>query len=267
MGDRQMNRIIVMTKKEFVQMVREFKVIWLPIVFLLLGITQPVVTYYLPSILKTLGGSQGITIDSSLTAQTGGDILASTLGSQFDQLGIMIIVISMMGIIQSDKVNGMLSFILTRPVRVLSYIGGKLVSNYLLICSSLAMGYFASYLYVYYLFTSVPFSDIVVALLFYLVWVLFMISFTTMISTIFNNQGLIALISIVFLMICRVIVGLNPVIDFANPAMMSKFAMEVLITGSVNSTIIGNLFTSFFCILLTFLVTKYWIDHKKWKHE
>jgi len=262
-----MNHIIILTKKEFVQMVREFKVVWLPIVFVLLGLTQPVVTYYLPSILKALGGSQGITIDPSLTPQTGGEILASTLGSQFDQLGIIIIVVSMMGIIQSDKVNGMLGFILTRPVSVLSYIGGKLVSNYLLICFSLAMGYFTSYLYVYYLFTSVPLSDIVVALLFYLVWVLFMISFTTMISTIFNNQGLIALISIVFLMICRIIVGLSPVIDFANPAMMSKYAMEVLITGSVNSSIIENLFTSYFCILLTFLVTKYWIDHKNWNHE
>jgi ABC-2 type transport system permease protein len=262
-----MNHIIVLTKKEFVQMVREFKLIWLPIVFVLLGITQPVVTYYLPSILKALGGSQGITIDPSLTPQTGGEILASTLGSQFDQLGIMIIVVSMMGIIQSDKVNGMLGFILTRPVNVLSYIGGKLISNYLLICFSLAMGYFTSYLYVYYLFTSVPFSDIVVALLFYLVWVLFMISFNTMISTIFNNQGVIALISIVFLMICRIIVGLSPVIDFVNPAMMSKYAMEVLITGSVNSSIIGNLFTSYFCILLTLLVTKYWIDHKNWNHE
>jgi ABC-2 type transport system permease protein len=81
-----MNHIIVLTKKEFVQMIREFKVVWLPIVFVLLGLTQPVVTYYLPSILKALGGSQGITIDPSLTPQTGGEILASTLGSQLINL-------------------------------------------------------------------------------------------------------------------------------------------------------------------------------------
>lgn len=64
-----MNNFTVLAKKEFVQMVREFKVIWLPLVFIFLGLTQPVVSYYLPSILKALGGGQGITIDPSMAAQ------------------------------------------------------------------------------------------------------------------------------------------------------------------------------------------------------
>ena len=38
-------------------MLRDFKIIWLPIV-LFLGATQPIVTYYLPSILEALGGGQ-----------------------------------------------------------------------------------------------------------------------------------------------------------------------------------------------------------------
>lgn len=50
-------------------MSRDFKVIWLPVVFIFLGATQPVVTHYLPSILEALGGGQGITIDSSMAAQ------------------------------------------------------------------------------------------------------------------------------------------------------------------------------------------------------
>ena len=262
-----MNNFIVLIKKEYVQMVREFKVMWLPIVFILLGITQPIVTYYLPSILEALGGGQGITIDPSMTAQKGGEVLASTLGSQFDQLGLMIIAISMMGIIQTDKANGMLAFILTRPVTVISYIGGKIVSNYLIAAFSVAIGYLASYLYVNYLFTDVPFSHMITGLLFYLVWVLFIVSFTTMISAIFHSQGIIALISIVFLLGCRIIVGLNPLIDFVNPASMSKHAMEVLITGSVNSSVIGNMLVAFVWIFLTLFVTNYWISHKKFNHE
>lgn len=261
-----MNNFIVLIKKEFVQMVRDFKVIWLPIVFILLGVTQPIVTYYLPSILEALGGGQGITIDPSMTNQKGGEVLASTLGSQFDQLGTIIIAISIMGIVQTDKANGMLAFILTRPVNVLSYIGGKIVSNYSFIGFSVMIGYFSSYLYVNYLFTAVPFSDMINALLFYLVWILFMVSFTTMISTIFNSQGIIALISIVFLIGCRIFVNLNPIIDFLNPASMSKNAMEVLITGSVKNAI-GNVLAAFVWILLTLFVTNYWIAHKKFNHE
>ncbi|CAM5717035.1 ABC transporter permease OS=Lysinibacillus sphaericus OX=1421 GN=LS41612_15015 PE=4 SV=1 [Lysinibacillus sphaericus] len=111
-----MTSLFILTRKEYVQMFREFKILWLPLVFMFLGATQPVVTYYLPSILTVLGGNQGITIDPAMMQQDGAQVMAATLGSQFDQLGIMVIAIAIMGIIQSDKANGMLDFILTRPV-------------------------------------------------------------------------------------------------------------------------------------------------------
>ncbi|PES61593.1 hypothetical protein CN507_29085 [Bacillus cereus] len=262
-----MNNLMVLIKKECVQMLRDFKVIWLPVVFIFLGATQPVVTHYLPSILEALGGGQGLTIDSSMAAQKGGEVLASTFGSQFDQLGIMILVISMMGVIQTDKANGMLAFILTRPVTVTSYIGGKIVSNYLMVAFSVTIGYFTSYLYVNYLFTAVPFLHMITGLIFYLIWVLFIVSFTTMISAIFYSQSIIALISIVFLLGCRLIVGLSPIMNQINPASMSKHAMETLVTGLVNPNAISNMLLTVFWILLTLFVTNYWIINKKFNHE
>lgn len=63
----------------------------------------------------------------------------------------MILVISMMGAIQTDKANGMLAFILTRPVTVPSYVGGKIVSNYLMVAFSVTIGFVTSYIYVNYL--------------------------------------------------------------------------------------------------------------------
>ncbi|MES1041935.1 ABC transporter permease [Peribacillus simplex] len=262
-----MSDFAVLAKKEFVQMVREYKVIWLPLVFIFLGITQPVVSYYLPSILEALGGSQGITIDPSMAAQKGGEVLASTLGSQFDQLGIMIIIVSTMGVVQSDKANGMLAFILTRPVTVGSYISGKIISNYLFVAFSVALGYSVSYLYAVFLFTSVDFADLIVALLFYLLWILFIVSFTMMISTIFNSQGIIALISIVFLLGCRIIVGLSPAMDNVNPASMSKHAMEVLILGTVDSQAIWGALAALALTAVAILVTNIWISKKKFNNE
>ncbi|WP_066392810.1 ABC transporter permease [Neobacillus mesonae] len=262
-----MSTFIVLAKKEVAQMVREYKIIWLPLVFIFLGITQPVVTYYLPDILKAVGGGQGITIDPSMAAQNGGEVLASTLGSQFDQLGIMIIIVSIMGIIQSDKANGMLAFILTRPVKVSSYIYGKIISNYLFVTFSVTIGYLVSYLYVYLLFTSIHFIDFLAALLFYLLWVLFIVSFTTMISTIFNSQGIIALISIVFLLVCRVIVGLSPVIDRINPASMSKYGMDILVLGTVNPDVIWGLISTILLSALTLMAANKWISKKKYSNE
>ena len=117
------------------------------------------------------------------------------------------------------------------------------------------------------LFTSVDFVDLIVALLFYLLWVLFIVSFTTMISTIFNSQGIIALISIVFLLGCRIVVGLSPVIDNVNPASMSKHAMEVLILGTVNSHAIWGALAALALTAVTILVTNIWISKKKFNNE
>ncbi|WP_442600806.1 ABC transporter permease [Paenibacillus sp. KN14-4R] len=262
-----MNNFMVLIKKECVQMVREYKVLWLPLVFIFLGITQPLVSHYLPSIMQSMGGVQGITIDPSMAAQKGGEVLASTLGSQFDQLGIMIIAISLMGIIQTDKASGMLAFILTRPVNVLSYMSGKIVSNYIFIACSVALGYAASYVYVNLLFTPVRTADMMLALLFYLLWVLFMVSYITMMSTLFNSQGIIALLSIVTLLGFRMPVGLNPVIDLISPASLSKHAAGVLNTGAVPAGASWNVLVILLLIGLTMIVTNHWIAKKKFTHE
>lgn len=262
-----MNQFTVLAKKELMQMIREMKVIWLPLVFIFLGVTQPIMNYYLPEILEMIGGGQGITIDPSMTIESGGEVLASTLGSQYDQLGIMIIVISIMGIIQSDKASGMLAFILTRPVKVGAYIGGKIFSNYLLVAFSITVGYITSYIYTYFLFTEVPFTHVIIALLYYLIWALFIVSFTTMISTIFNSQGVIALISIVFILGCRVIVGLNPVLDNINPASMSNYAMELLVLGTLNTSVIWSVFITLILSTLAFYISNIWIAGKKYRVE
>ncbi|MGE6259826.1 ABC transporter permease [Heyndrickxia sporothermodurans] len=262
-----MTQFTILMNKELVQICREFRIIWLPLVFIFLGATQPVMTYYLPSILKALGGGEGITIDSSMMQQGGGQVLATTIGSQFDQLGMMIVVVAMMGIIQSDKANGMLDFILTRPVTVREYLLGKVVSNYVFVSISVLIGYIVSYGYVSYLFTSIPLSRVVLALLIYLVWVLFIVSFTTMISTMFNSQGMIALISIVALLIYRMTSGVLSTIDLFNPAGMSQHAMKMLMIGQVDSDIYISLLVTIVWTIATLIVTYYWISQKKYHKQ
>ncbi len=262
-----MTNFAILTKKEFIQMIRDYKMVWFPLVFVFLGITQPVLSYYLPSILKAMGGNQGITIDPSFAAQTGGEVLAATLGSQFDQLGIIIIVVSLMGAVQSDKANGMLAFILTRPVSVAQYFGAKLMSNYLFAAAAVTIGYLISYLYVNLLFSNVNFTEMILALLFYLVWIFFIVSFTTMVSTLFNSQGIIALIAIAVLLISRILVGISPVFDLINPASMSIHAVDVLTSGTINPKLTANLLITLILCFLTMIISKAWISKKKYDNK
>lgn len=61
-----MNTFIALSKKEMNQMTKEYKVVWLPIVYILLGLTQPIMMYFLPTILQSMGGIEGIMIDPTM---------------------------------------------------------------------------------------------------------------------------------------------------------------------------------------------------------
>ena len=152
------------------------------------------------------------------------------------------------------------------PVNLIDY-EIKVVANYILVAFSVSVGYVASIIYVNYLFTSVPFWHVTIGFIFYLIWVLFIVSFTTMISTIFKSQGVIALISIGTLLCCRLIVGLSPVIDQVNPAVMSKYAIELLSNGAIHSNIFSSSLFTFAWLLLTLFTIYYWIFNKKFTTE
>lgn len=213
--------------------------------------------------IASVGGEQGITIDESVRMQPGSEVLAGTLGSQFDQLGIIIIIVAVMGIVQSEKANGMLAFILTRRVPVLSYIFSKIITNFFFVACSALLGYMASYLYTCFLFTDIPGKQVIAASIFYIFWLFFIVSFTTMISTIFNSQGVIALISIVFLLISRMIVGFYPSLDYLNPASMGQHAIEMLVSGNFHSEIIWSMLTTILFSALAISISIIWISHKK----
>lgn len=101
------------------------------------------------------------------------------------------------------------------------------------------------------------------ALLLYLVWICFVTSFITMLSTLFNSQSMIALTAIVLLIGSRIMAGISPIVDLINPASMSKLAMELLIAGSMPSREMEHTLVTLVWITLILFVTNYWISGKK----
>ncbi|WP_155590481.1 ABC transporter permease [Lysinibacillus cavernae] len=258
-----MNTFLALSKKEITQMTKEYKIVWLPIVYILLGLTQPIMMYFLPAILQSMGGIEGIMIDPSMAKPEGREVLASTLNSQFDQLGIIILAIATMGIIQGEKANGMMAFILTRPVSVSSYINSKILIHFGLAVICITLGYAMSFGYTSYLFTAVPITQAFLALVFYCVWLLFVITFVAMMSTYFNNSAFIALISIVVLFVCRFCAGLHPLIDVINPASNSLYATSILLTGEVEFLYCFNIIVTGLLVLLMVAIMHNFIAKKK----
>lgn len=248
-----MKQYHVLFKKEWKQFLMDWKIIWLPIVFVLLGFIQPVMTYYMPMIIDNIGASEGIMIDPKALEQSSQEVLASTLGSQFDQLGIMVIAISVMGMIQSDKASGMLDFLFTKSIRASTYMLSKYFSHLLLVLISVTAGYFMSYAYTVFLFDKIPLQQVLLGLFYYLIWVAFMIAFIQLMGTLFNQVALIAIISIVILLILPMLTGLNHTLDFVLPSSMSMEAMNQVVMNQTNDMMIHLLITVGWILFLIYL--------------
>ncbi|KML33779.1 hypothetical protein [Rossellomorea marisflavi] len=250
-------------KKESRQMGMEYKWVWLPVVFILLGATQPVISYYLPFILETMGGEQGITVDPSKLVQNGDTILATTLSSQFDQMGLIIIALSFMGIIQGEKASGMLSFMMTRPLNLRSYLYGKWVAAFSLIAFSMMAGFGTSMLYSHFLFEGVDWAMGIKAFSIYLVWSMFILTVIMTVSTLLSGSGAVAFVSILFLLSCRMLAGLNPILDLFNPASLSVVAAGVLTGVEVMPGILWAFLFAVVWILFLFSINEWLIKNKK----
>ncbi|WP_241433475.1 ABC transporter permease subunit [Listeria floridensis] len=160
--------------KEWLESKRTLKIIWLPIVFIILGLTQPLLVKYMPEILKAVGGIENPdALIQLMGQQTPESILGQTLASQYDQMGIIIFAIAAMGAISADRSSEMLAFIMTRPVRMASYIGSKWISEFVAAFSVLTAGYIFSAYYTFLLFGKFNIWHASLAFGIYFVWFAF----------------------------------------------------------------------------------------------
>ncbi len=108
---------------------------------------------FLPEILKAVGtGAETEQVIALMGDQSAQEVMAQTLGSQFDQIGIIIIIVVAMACIQNDRTRGMLAFIMTRPVSAAEYVLSKWVMQCMVGLSSLLIGYVLAAYYTYFLF-------------------------------------------------------------------------------------------------------------------
>ncbi|MFE6074135.1 ABC transporter permease [Paenibacillus sp. NPDC057886] len=222
----------VLWRKEWLEARRSYKLLWFPVVFILMGMLQPLSTYYLPQILQMAGGlPDGSHI--TLPEYTGAEVMASTLANQFDQLGVIIMVIGMMGVIVSDKHNGMLAFVLTRNTTLTEYFLSKWLSQAVLIAVAIGAGFITSLVYTSYLYEGLPLSRMAAGFGIYFVWCLFVVTLTLMLCSILNRSSGVAVVAIFALLFLKGITAFKTEYQILNPAYMSQHAVNMITTGEV----------------------------------
>ncbi len=105
------------------------EIVWLPLFFIALGVTQPLLLMYMDVLLAHVGNADGIIVDPNRPAPQPLDVFSATIHGQFNQLGLIVLIMSFMGLLASDRQTGMQDFILTRPVSRNVYLLSKWFSH------------------------------------------------------------------------------------------------------------------------------------------
>lgn len=224
-----MNQWLVLFEKEMTEMWRSRKWIWVPLVFVLLGISQPVTTYYLPDLLQAAGGlPAGAVIE--IPMPTGAEVLTQTL-SQFGVIGVLVLVLSIMGVVSSERQSGAAGLVLVKPVPFASYITAKWAGAVALTAVSFIAGFAASWYYTWILIGPVPLSLFAVSLLLYGLWLVFVVTIAITLSAWMNGNSGVAFLTVGSVMLLTVLTGLFSSAMNWSPGTLSGRASLVLIDG------------------------------------
>ncbi|MGG1880443.1 ABC transporter permease subunit [Paenibacillus cisolokensis] len=160
--------------KEVIEAARSYKWIWVPAVFLLLGVMQPVMMYYLPDILRA-SGELPPEAAALITTPPPEEIIASTL-SQFSTIGLLVLVLSAMNIVAGERTSGTTEMILSRSSSVLTMMTAKWAAMMSLLLLSFALGYVGAVYYTYQLIGPLEWGTLAGAGAVYAVWLAWIVT-------------------------------------------------------------------------------------------
>lgn len=189
-----MNQFGVLFRKEWRENLRNYKIFWIPIVFILFGILEPVTNYFLPQLLDSVGNlPEGAVIE--LPVPQPEEILQAVLG-QYQLIGMAILILAYMGAIAGERKSGTATLLYVRPLSFRDYFLSKWLMAGITGVMSVWLGLLAAYYYIFLLFEQVEIISFLQFAGTYSVWILLVITIVLAASAAMPNAGMAAAVSL-----------------------------------------------------------------------
>lgn len=222
---------ITLFEKEMLENWRNKKWIWVPLVIMLLSVIDPLSSYYMPQIIDSVGGMpEDMAIE--MPDYSPPDVIMMTL-SQLNSLGVLVLVLTTMGTISSERKSGVSELILVKPVSYKNYITSKWVSSVLLVWLSLFLGLCISWYYINLLFGTVAFMDLLKVVFFYGLWFVFIVSLSIFYNTWVRSFGIVAFLTIFTIVLVSVLPSIFGEKLAWIPSNLNEYVYQMLATGSI----------------------------------
>jgi ABC-2 type transport system permease protein len=178
-----MSGLMAFLKKELTEQWRTHRLIIVSAVFLFFGLSTPLMTKYLPEIIKMAG--QGLTIE--IPPPTALQALAEYT-STMAQFGVLIAVLVAMGAVARERETGTAGIVLSKPVSYLAFILAKLKAISVSFLVAIILGGLGAWGYTLLLFGSAPVAGFVGQSLLLLLYMVLTVAVTLMFSSMFKSQ-------------------------------------------------------------------------------
>lgn len=180
-----MKQFTTLFVKEIREASRSFKLLWMPLVFLSLGISDPLVNYYMEDILTSVGNMPEGVQFTLPELQPADLLLAST--SQFQTIGIVVLAAIFATSISRERQNGTATFLYARPLSFSAYFLSKYAVAVCIGALCALLGYAGSIYYTTILYGKINLLDALYMLLGYCLWLLLVLAFTLCMSATFKT--------------------------------------------------------------------------------
>lgn len=241
-------------QKEILENWRNYKWIWVPLVITALMIMDPIVNYYLPEILDKFGGlPEGAIFE--IPVPTAEEAIMMSL-AQLGSLGVLLIVLTTMGLITEERKSGVAEIILTKPVNYVYYLTSKWASSLLLVLSSFALGLLITWYYVTILYDWIPLVTILQVFLFYSLSLTMIVTLVVFLNTLCRSQGMVAFLAILLILLTSSLTSIFSHKISWSPAAITEGIQNLLLTGELSSDLFGSsLLTGILTVSLLILAT------------
>lgn len=141
--------MLTLLKKELLEQWRTYRFLVVGAVLVLFGLTSPLMARYLPDIIKSLGGIEGL--DQLIPPPTTADAIGQYL-KNCAQFGVILALLVPMGAVVGEKDRGTAVMVLSKPVSRASFLLAKFVAAALVFMVAILLAALGAYYYTGILF-------------------------------------------------------------------------------------------------------------------
>lgn len=245
----------VFYQKEMLEMVRSYKILWIPVVLIILGIMQPLTIYYMPEIMKASGNVPPGLLDGYVMPNAA-VVMVQALG-QYGTIGMLVLALGSMNALAGERSSGTAEMILVRPISPAIIVFSKWAAQVTLLIVALGLGAAGAAYYTEQLIGPLSWVDVILASGVYGLWLLCAVSVTLLFSS-FLKAPAAAFLALAFMAGLSLGQSLIPSWFNWTPAGLSELSAGLLINeesfrvGPYLSAIILNII----CIVSASILTR-----------